>query len=203
MFGWIKDLFKKRDKNKTPSIEEGYPALKISPEISEAEEIENRLSQKFREVFLDGSKDVSTLEVKEDLERLWELTNPSAEWEPLIVRWQSISLSILKKNPEIWKRIQEDIQKKVENNKFDFQDPYIQVCPKKGKAHINFVSYILPLCSDDNENEYFIITLEEEDKIKYIDRKTLGQLERELLENGYKYIRTMENGYLVYFKSIP
>lgn len=198
MYSLFRKFFKKKEKNSnlvevtTVSDENTTPKLTHQEEI---ELLEGRLLQKFREIFIEDIP-VTLGEIKEDLERLWNLNHPNNH-VGLMTKWQESSEVILQKDEEITKKILELVKKKAEAHRFDFQDSYISV--KEYKERINILNFhILPYLEG---TEYFRILVGSKLEEKYINFEYFEELELELLNHGYRFVRKdSDEGYLIYWK---
>ena len=175
------------------------------PELSgkeKMEAVEKRLIQKFREGMIEGA-DLRVGDVSDDLKWLYEVMNYGAENSNVsdINKWRRSAYYILKKDPELWKKVEQDAKVRIENNKFNFQEKYIQISREREALDI-YKSLYLPTFPDFAR--FTVLTLDEEEgeiKTKFTEKdyRTYKDLEFCLLREGYKFIRE-DNGYLIYWK---
>ena len=174
------------------------------PELSgkeKMEAVEKRLIQKFREGMIEGA-DLRVGDVSDDLKWLYEVMNYGTEnfITSDIHKWKASAYYILKKDPELWKKVEQDAETRIENNAFKYQEEYIQVTRKRDALDI-YKSPYLPIFPDFAR--FTILTLDSsgKTKTKFVleDYEAYEELELRLLKEGYKFVRE-DNGYLIYWK---
>jgi hypothetical protein len=200
--------FKKQEKEEELQPQPSTPTNKPYhpfPELSGEEKInavEQRLIQKFREGLIEGA-DLRLGDVLDDLKWLYNVMNYNKKDSfhiPDVSKWRMATYYILKKDPELWKKVEQDAEARIEKSKFEYQDEYIQVTRKRDALEI-YKSPYLPIFPDFSR--FTILTLDSngKTKTKFVleDYEAYEELELRLLQEGYKFIRE-DNGYLIYWK---